>query len=165
MQKPTLPLAVAALMLAATTSAQAAAGRDYIAVVGSSTVYPFTTAVAEQFGKTTKFKTPKIESTGTGGGLGGGGGGEHERGNGQGKGRFLHGRSPEWVMGEESCASLPADRERRVRVVFGSCYQRRSKRLRRYTARPFMHNSTASSTRIAAEVRSTKARSGESAHR
>ena len=69
MQKPTLPLAVAALMLAATTSAQAAAGRDYIAVVGSSTVYPFTTAVAEQFGKTTKFKTPKIESTGTGGGI------------------------------------------------------------------------------------------------
>ena len=69
MQKPTLPLAVAALMLAATTSAQAADGRDYISVVGSSTVYPFTTAVAEQFGKTTKFKTPKIESTGTGGGI------------------------------------------------------------------------------------------------
>ena len=69
MQKLTLTLAAASLMLAATTSAQAAAGRDYISVVGSSTVYPFTTAVAEQFGKTTKFKTPKIESTGTGGGI------------------------------------------------------------------------------------------------
>lgn len=46
-----------------------AAGRDYISIVGSSTVYPFATVVAEQFGKTTKFKTPKIESTGSGGGL------------------------------------------------------------------------------------------------
>jgi len=43
--------------------------RDYISIVGSSTVYPFATVVAEQFGKTTKFKTPKIESTGSGGGL------------------------------------------------------------------------------------------------
>ncbi|MBU4262643.1 MAG: PstS family phosphate ABC transporter substrate-binding protein [Proteobacteria bacterium] len=50
------------------TSAQAA-GRDYISIVGSSTVYPFSTVVAEQFGKTTNFKTPKIESTGTGGGF------------------------------------------------------------------------------------------------
>ncbi len=46
-----------------------AAGRDYISIVGSSTVYPFATVVAERFGKTTKFKTPKIESTGSGGGL------------------------------------------------------------------------------------------------
>jgi phosphate transport system substrate-binding protein len=44
-------------------------GRDYINIVGSSTVYPFATVVAEQFGKTTQFKTPKIESTGSGGGL------------------------------------------------------------------------------------------------
>jgi len=43
--------------------------RDQISVVGSSTVYPFTTAVAEQFGRTGKFKTPKVESTGTGGGV------------------------------------------------------------------------------------------------
>ena len=47
----------------------AAQARDYISIVGSSTVYPFATVVAEQFGKTTKFKTPKIESTGSGGGL------------------------------------------------------------------------------------------------
>jgi phosphate transport system substrate-binding protein len=46
-----------------------AKGRDYISIVGSSTVYPFATVVAERFGKTTKFQTPKIESTGSGGGL------------------------------------------------------------------------------------------------
>lgn len=46
-----------------------AQARDYISIVGSSTVYPFATVVAEQFGKTTKFKTPKIEATGSGGGL------------------------------------------------------------------------------------------------
>ena len=49
--------------------ASAGASRDYISIVGSSTVYPFATVVAEQFGKTTRFKTPKIESTGSGGGL------------------------------------------------------------------------------------------------
>ncbi|MBT8449873.1 MAG: PstS family phosphate ABC transporter substrate-binding protein [Gammaproteobacteria bacterium] len=46
-----------------------AAGRDTISVVGSSTVYPFSTVVAERFGKSTDFSTPKIESTGTGGGM------------------------------------------------------------------------------------------------
>jgi phosphate transport system substrate-binding protein len=51
------------------TSAHAQAGRDYISIVGSSTVYPFTTTVAEQFGKGGKFKTPKVESSGTGGGI------------------------------------------------------------------------------------------------
>jgi hypothetical protein len=45
------------------------AARDYISIVGSSTVYPFATVVAEQFGNTTEFKTPKIESTGSGGGM------------------------------------------------------------------------------------------------
>ena len=43
--------------------------RDQIEIVGSSTVYPFATVVAERFGKETSFKTPKIESTGSGGGL------------------------------------------------------------------------------------------------
>jgi phosphate transport system substrate-binding protein len=46
-----------------------AAGRDGVSVVGSSTVYPFATVVAERFGRSTAFKTPKIESTGSGGGL------------------------------------------------------------------------------------------------
>ena len=47
----------------------AGSGRDYISIVGSSTVYPFATVVAENFGKTSSYKTPKIESTGSGGGL------------------------------------------------------------------------------------------------
>jgi len=50
------------------TSGTVAEARDQIRIVGSSTVFPFATAVAEQFGKTTKFKTPVIESTGSGGG-------------------------------------------------------------------------------------------------
>lgn len=50
-------------------TAYADSARDYISIVGSSTVYPFSTVVAEKFGKTTGFKTPKIESTGTGGGF------------------------------------------------------------------------------------------------
>ena len=52
-----------------TNPALAGASRDNIKIVGSSTVYPFATVVAEQFGKTTRFKTPTIESTGSGGGL------------------------------------------------------------------------------------------------
>jgi phosphate transport system substrate-binding protein len=51
------------------SSVLAQSARDYISIVGSSTVYPFTTTVAEQFGKGGKFKTPKVESTGTGGGF------------------------------------------------------------------------------------------------
>ena len=62
-------LAVAAVALATVAFAGAAQARDQIRVVGSSTVYPFTTAVAEQFGKSGKFKTPVVESTGTGGGF------------------------------------------------------------------------------------------------
>jgi phosphate transport system substrate-binding protein len=46
-----------------------AQGRDTVSIVGSSTVYPFATVVAERFGRSTSFKTPKIESTGSGGGL------------------------------------------------------------------------------------------------
>ena len=64
-----------ALLLAATAvgtfalAAPALAQRDQIRIVGSSTVYPFTTAVAEQFGKSGGGKTPVVESTGTGGGM------------------------------------------------------------------------------------------------
>ena len=43
--------------------------RDRITIVGSSTVFPFATTVAERFGKNTDFKTPVVESTGSGGGL------------------------------------------------------------------------------------------------
>ena len=60
-------LAVAAVAtIAAAGSAEA---RDQIRIVGSSTVFPFSTRVAEEFGKTTNFKTPIVESTGTGGGM------------------------------------------------------------------------------------------------
>ncbi len=65
MLKKTLALAA----LATVATAGVAEARDQIRVVGSSTVYPFTTVVAENFGKTSSFKTPIIESTGTGGGF------------------------------------------------------------------------------------------------
>jgi phosphate transport system substrate-binding protein len=61
----TLSLA-AAVTLAMIGAAEA---RDQIRIVGSSTVFPFSTAVAEQFGKSTSFKTPVVESTGSGGGM------------------------------------------------------------------------------------------------
>ena len=54
----------ASALLATTLSA-----RDQIKIVGSSTVYPFSSSVAEEFGATTKFPTPVVESTGTGGGM------------------------------------------------------------------------------------------------
>ncbi|QHQ35648.1 substrate-binding domain-containing protein [Algicella marina] len=57
------------LAAAASIAAGAAQARDEIRIVGSSTVFPFSTAVAEQFGKTTDFNTPVVESTGSGGGL------------------------------------------------------------------------------------------------
>ena len=61
---------LAALGAAAAGQAHAQAVRDYISIVGSSTVYPFATVVAERFGRRNAgFKTPKIESTGTGGGI------------------------------------------------------------------------------------------------
>jgi phosphate transport system substrate-binding protein len=58
---------IAGLLGLGLSTAQAA--RDHITIVGSSTVYPFATVVAEHFGKNTRFKTPKIESTGSGGGF------------------------------------------------------------------------------------------------
>ena len=61
--------AVVTLSFVISATANAQAGRDYVYVVGSSTVYPFATVVAERFGRSSEFKTPKIESTGSGGGL------------------------------------------------------------------------------------------------
>lgn len=46
-----------------------AMARDTISIVGSSTVYPFATVVAERFGTSSGFPTPKMESTGSGGGM------------------------------------------------------------------------------------------------
>lgn len=62
-------LALSAAIAASTFSFAANAQRDFISVVGSSTVYPFSTVTAERFGKSTKFATPKVEATGSGGGL------------------------------------------------------------------------------------------------
>ena len=71
MVKKTVLLATALVFVfvVSTGVVSAQSARDYISIVGSSTVYPFATVVAEQFGKTTRYKTPKIESTGSGGGL------------------------------------------------------------------------------------------------
>lgn len=55
-------------LLVAIAISGAASARDQIKIVGSSTVYPYATVVAEKFGKS-GFKTPVIESTGTGGGM------------------------------------------------------------------------------------------------
>ena len=55
-------------LLVAVAISGAASARDQIKIVGSSTVYPYATVVAEKFGKS-GFKTPVIESTGTGGGM------------------------------------------------------------------------------------------------
>jgi phosphate transport system substrate-binding protein len=65
MTKKTFAFAAIAMM----TIASAAEARDQIRIVGSSTVFPFATAVAEHFGKTSSFKTPVVESTGSGGGM------------------------------------------------------------------------------------------------
>jgi phosphate transport system substrate-binding protein len=60
---------LAAVAIAAVAVTSTASARDQIRIVGSSTVFPFSTAVAEEFGRSTSFKTPVVESTGSGGGL------------------------------------------------------------------------------------------------
>ncbi len=62
-------LLISLAVVASTTNIVTASARDSISIVGSSTVYPFATVVAERFGKSTDFKAPKVESTGSGGGL------------------------------------------------------------------------------------------------
>lgn len=59
----------AAAVAFATAAAAPALAREQIKIVGSSTVFPFSTTVAERFGKAGDFKTPVVESTGSGGGL------------------------------------------------------------------------------------------------
>lgn len=57
------------LAAAVMSVAGVAQARDQIRIVGSSTVYPFASYVTEEFGATTNYPTPVIESTGSGGGL------------------------------------------------------------------------------------------------
>jgi len=64
-----LAIAGAAMALTVASGTALAAARDYVSIVGSSTVYPFATVVAERFGKSTGNPTPKVESTGSGGGM------------------------------------------------------------------------------------------------
>ncbi|MGD9740337.1 MAG: substrate-binding domain-containing protein [Bauldia sp.] len=60
---------VAALALLATSSIVVAQTREQIRIVGSSTVFPYTQAVAEEFTNLTGYAAPVVESTGTGGGM------------------------------------------------------------------------------------------------
>jgi len=60
---------VIAAAVAVAGFAGSAAARDQIQIVGSSTVFPYTQAVAEQFGNVTDFPSPVVESTGSGGGM------------------------------------------------------------------------------------------------
>jgi len=67
---PLRPLVPLALLVAwALPAAARAETRDHVTAVGSSTVFPFATAVAESVGRQGRFRTPVIESTGTGGGF------------------------------------------------------------------------------------------------
>ena len=59
---------VVAIAAVSATAAQAQS-RDEIRVVGSSTVFPYSQAAAEQFGNVSDFPSPIVESTGTGGGM------------------------------------------------------------------------------------------------
>ena len=58
-----------AILLVSLFSSQQALARKHMQIVGSSTLYPFTTIIAEEFGLNTEFVTPIVESTGTGGGI------------------------------------------------------------------------------------------------
>jgi len=64
-----IAIAASTLAVAALCTGGPALARDQIKIVGSSTVFPYTQAVAEEFGKKTGKKAPVVESTGTGGGM------------------------------------------------------------------------------------------------
>ena len=69
MKKTIISLSLGTVAIMSSFASAQGSSRDTITAVGSSTVYPFSTVVAERFGKSTEFNTPKIESTGTGGGM------------------------------------------------------------------------------------------------
>ncbi|MFT7337680.1 MAG: phosphate transport system substrate-binding protein [Marinobacter maritimus] len=69
MIKTNSAIAIVALTGSLSMVSAPAAARDTVNVVGSSTVYPFATVVAERFGRNSDFPTPKLESTGSGGGF------------------------------------------------------------------------------------------------
>lgn len=65
----TLKTTALALIAISTLTTSSLSARDQIKIVGSSTVYPFSSAVAEELGATTNYPTPVVESTGSGGGM------------------------------------------------------------------------------------------------
>jgi phosphate transport system substrate-binding protein len=67
--RPALFAGIAAVAVAAAVAPAAAQSRSQIRIVGSSTVFPYTQAVAEQFAGMTGNPAPVVESTGTGGGM------------------------------------------------------------------------------------------------
>lgn len=75
MNKPLVSISLAALALALAAcgdqkgSGSGASGGQPLHIVGSSTVYPFTTAVAEQYQRNNPGKSVTVESTGTGAGM------------------------------------------------------------------------------------------------
>ena len=60
---------LSATAVASVAFAGAAIARDQVKVVGSSTVFPYTQGVAEQYANKTGSAAPVLESTGTGGGF------------------------------------------------------------------------------------------------
>lgn len=64
-----LLVGVASFALASAVLTSGANARDQIRIVGSSTVFPYTQAVSEQFANMTGNAAPVVESTGTGGGM------------------------------------------------------------------------------------------------
>lgn len=64
----TLKITAAALVASAAVTG-AAHARDQIKIVGSSTVFPYTQAVSEEYSNKTGGVAPVVESTGTGGGF------------------------------------------------------------------------------------------------
>jgi len=62
-------LAATTLSIALAAAGAAQAARDYVWAAGSSTVFPYTTRVAETYSRKTGARTPKVESLGTGGGI------------------------------------------------------------------------------------------------
>jgi phosphate transport system substrate-binding protein len=62
-------VSASAVAIALTASAGIAAARDQVKVVGSSTVFPYSQAAAEEYANKTGKPAPVVESTGTGGGF------------------------------------------------------------------------------------------------
>ena len=67
--KAALYAGAAAVALAAMGAAALAQSRDQVRIVGSSTVFPYSQAVAEEFAGMTGMRAPVVEGTGTGGGM------------------------------------------------------------------------------------------------